>query len=335
MNELLASSLLTLRQLEQHLFQRSLTVHTGTHYGSWWVKNRPYRHVVQELARIGISGAPPPIALRLLSVWQGQPMSAQADALFCKSHARAFYPADGWTVKFAGPHDRIRNELAVRSSVLPTNDIIVPTIHQGCAGETPFIVEELIFGGTRITQADMTANFAGKLWAFYEHNGIAPIALSQIIDQADLAADLERALTYLGAPLDPVMAAWDVVRKSLSWDCPVPVGLCHGDLADSNMLKKDGKLVLLDWENAHRGLIFNDLAKLNAKFAGVSELVVEPYEQWCRLAKSKALPISHLLCLCLMWSFVTHWKEINNSSRAPTRKLAHRLIRLQSAIARI
>ena len=298
MNELLASSLLTLRQLEQHLFQRSLTVHTGAHYGSWWVKNRPYRHVVQELARIGISGAPPPIALRLLSVWQGQPMSAHADALFCNSHARAFYPAEGWTVKFAGPHDRIRNELAVRSSVLPTNDVIVPSIHQGCAGETPFIVEELIFGGTRITQADMTANFAGKLWAFYEHNGIAPIALSQIIDQTDVAADLERALTYLGAPLDPVMAAWDVVRKSLSWDCPVPVGLCHGDLADSNILKKDGKLVLLDWENAHRGLIFNDLAKLNAKFAGVSELICRSHTNTGAALKSQRHFRYRTCCAC-------------------------------------
>jgi hypothetical protein len=337
MMERLAAFLEDLHGLETLFLDQVTELRAGVCHGPWWIgkpKDRSYHAVLAELSKCGLPRLPQPYKLLLQSLWKKQSILVRADAVLVKTHARAFYLARGITAKIGGNHNAIQNEIRMRSSLLSTSDVVIPRIHQTGQGEVPFFIEELVSGGSRIVHEEITQDFAEALWNLYDQNGISAVPLSMTIRSENITEHLEPALRYMRKGYDSVLRARDKLLQNIQWDLIAPVGLCHGDLSDSNIVIKNGKIVLLDWEHAHRGLIIADLAKLYVKFASLSDVLVRPYRHWCLQQGGETFNLTHLFCLVLMDAFVTHWKEIKDSSpkSLPTKKLVHRLARLQAAI---
>jgi hypothetical protein len=319
--------------LEEELFGTAINRSRGFFCGPWWISRQhlhAWRSLQATFQSIGISSVPSRIEAVLAWLFKTGPQPLHADAVVAKTHLRAFYLARGLTLKFAGKTaDDLRNEIVVRSSIVETDKVKVPRIHRSSVDAKTFILEEIIWGGSKPLENDLTPELIASLWEFYTVNTLTATPLCRFIDAESLDSDLGPALSELHVQSGEIQQVWKKLKSEIDWEQPVPVGLCHGDLNASNILFRAGSIFLLDWEHGHKGLILNDWAKLSIKFPEVVRFLQPLYDQWLPQGTQVA-KLSNLFAVCLLHLFVAGSKSHNESKN----RLMRRLRRAQTALAR-
>jgi hypothetical protein len=265
--------------LERELFPGSAETprhRAGIRVSDWFLPtDLAWRIVVTPAASRGDLGFLPEFSrarmLKSLLLHRRHPWRLRADAVAINKNCRAFFLADKLTVKanFSGAegNDPIPREIEARRAVRSTSRVSVPGIlrHGTTAGGTYF-VERMIAGGARVDPGFGENELAEALFEFYAANGMASKPLGEVASAEPWWADAAEALNGAGFALTEIEKVQESIASIFMNDVARPVlwGLCHGDLSFGNMLRAEGQIVLLDWEEAHQGLIYGDLCKLFA-----------------------------------------------------------------------
>lgn len=128
-------------------------------------------------------------------------------------------------------------------------------------GRTAYLVERTVTGrppGSRASVAEAMAEVAAELGAVQRAVGITPTPLSGVVPAAFRAR--WRAVVEDGHV--PAAVAAEVDRL-IARDALLEVSFTHGDLVSSNVLRVEGRVVLIDWEYAGSRPVAFDLAKMH------------------------------------------------------------------------
>lgn len=198
-----------------------------------------------------------------------------ADALAIGGNYRLFYLGAGLTLKVHFPEpgggDPVMREIEARHRARSTATIRLPEIVEaGQALGASYFAEPLIAGAERIDPARCGEELAEAMFGFYTANGMTVRPLAKAVETRDWCEDVGAALAAAGtapAAAEAAVAGFgnilgEAAEENALW------GLCHGDLALGNMLRAGGRIYLLDWEDAHDGPIYGDLAKLAVSVPG-------------------------------------------------------------------
>jgi len=136
-------------------------------------------------------------------------------------------------------------------------------------GDQPegFLAEELVIGRAPGPGDIDTARLAGWLLDFYAVNGMRAQPVSELCDPV---ADWKLLSDYagrVGIALSPDLAATmpAVAQEASAPQACAAAAMCNGDLTLTNMILKDGGIVILDWEYASLAPVFFDAVRLTAQ----------------------------------------------------------------------
>jgi hypothetical protein len=201
-------------------------------------------------------------ALALLPRWRAR---CRAQALFVKTHLRAFYvEPEPFTLKLVAPEarDALARDAQARQR---TSRLRVPRLLADRSdGPYPYLCEELIFGRhpDPVQDANFVVDFVlGELWDRYRADGFEWHTCSESHDLGALVSNFE---TMADAVAWPERKPLRDQLSSLSDQAAMLVPWClgHGDLSVGNMLISGNRIVLLDWENARRLPLLVEVAKI-------------------------------------------------------------------------
>ena len=161
-----------------------------------------------------------------------------------------------------------------------------------------------------------------SIWNLYQANDIAAQPLDDLLDQTAIAGELANAVTAAGGNGTRAVTNWRRAIDPIDWAAHVPVGLCHGDLAPGNILLRDGDMVILDWERAHRGIVTADFLKLCSLDARIFDHLGVVYDAWSAKAAKRSVPLANLLVVNAAGLLVDYWRNQgqNSSPRSKTLK---------------
>jgi hypothetical protein len=268
-----------LRGLERELFPGSAETprhRAGIRVSDWFLPtDLAWRVVVTPAASRGDLGFLPAFSrgrvLKALLLRRRDPWRLRADAVAINKNCRVFFLAEKLTVKanFSGMarHDPILREIEAREAVRPTSRARIPEIlRHGTTAEGTYFVERMIAGGARVDPGFGENDLAEALFEFYAANGMIAKPLGEVASAEPWQADAAEALNGAGFAVTEIEKVQESIGRIFGNDVARPVlwGLCHGDLSFGNMLRVEGQIFLLDWEEAHQGLIYGDLCKLFA-----------------------------------------------------------------------
>ncbi len=125
---------------------------------------------------------------------------------------------------------------------------------------TAYLVEELLHGShpTREQLPEVAEALARQLHLLHQGVGVASCPLSTVVHPQTRARWETFVRTgVVGLALDRA------VHRLLERDALLEVSLTHGDLVSSNILVREGRTALIDWEYAGEQPIAFDLAKVH------------------------------------------------------------------------
>ncbi len=240
--------------------------------GSWLVEERLLASLLCDRALGRPNTAPPRLAdvgaarllpaLPLLPRWRAR---CRAQALFVKTHLRAFYvEPEPFTLKLVDPEarDALACDVQARQH---TAKLGVPRLLANRSdGPYPYLCEELIFGRHPDPVQDANAVVAfvlGGLWDRYRADGFEWRTCAESHDLGALVSNFEKMTDAFAWPerkalRDQLSSLGDEAAKLVPW-C-----LGHGDLSVGNMLISGDRIVLLDWERTRRLPLFVEMAKI-------------------------------------------------------------------------
>jgi hypothetical protein len=240
--------------------------------GAWLVEERLLASLLRSRAQNRPVAAPPRLvdvgaafllpALALPPRWRAR---CRAQALFIKTHLRAFYgEPEPFTLKLVAPEARdavARDAQARQGTVgLGTPRLLA---HRS-DGPYPYLCEELVAGHhpDPVQDADAVMAFVlGGLWDRYRTNGFSWQTCAESHDLGALISNFSKMTEAFAWPdkelLRGQLSSLDDEASKL-----VPWCLGHGDLSVGNMLMRDDRIVLLDWERTRRLPLLVELAKI-------------------------------------------------------------------------
>lgn len=198
-----------------------------------------------------------------------------ADFIYLRSNVRLFYGPESLTLKCANPlangsRDSISNEVSVRNQLRLAKGLKVPLMVATNTGAESYILEQLLTDATPHEIAGDAGHFAASLMELYAANGLRPVSMSQAVDLTELLNSIARAAGLVGSNGASIVRQLQGVFSEIKADeVQLPYGLCHGDLALTNLMRDGDTTYLIDWERAGEGFIARDLGKL---FDQLSEL---------------------------------------------------------------
>jgi hypothetical protein len=221
-------------------------------------------------------------------------VASRAEAILLKNNVRAFYVAEGLTLKVSNPGEsgataRVSNEAKMRERIVPAGSIMVPeTLLAGEANTSSYLLERLLEEWRPLSKAGQS--FAEKLIAFQRANGVKN---TEAPDVARLRAELDDALAAmaLSTPRDVAQVLDQIIRNDIS---PEPWSLCHGDLSRTNIFEREGICAIIDWEFAGYGPCAMDAVRLSTQFPEFSKYYLAGMEHrdaraWLLLACARSI----------------------------------------------
>lgn len=198
-------------------------------------------------------------------------VASRAEAILLKNNVRAFYVAEGLTLKVSNPGEsgaaaRVSNEGKMRERIVPAGGIVVPeALLAGEAHTSSYLLERLLEKWRPLQKADQS--FAGKLIAFQRANGVENKAVPEV---ARLRVELDDALAAitLSTPKGLAQALHQIIQDGIS---PEPWSLCHGDLSRTNIFEREETCAIIDWEFAGYGPSAMDAVRLSTQFPEFSK----------------------------------------------------------------
>ncbi len=198
-------------------------------------------------------------------------VASRAEAILLKNNIRAFYVAEGLTLKVSNPGEsgavaRVANEAKMRERIVPAGGIVVPeSLLSGQVHASSYLLERLLEDWRPLLKADQS--FAERLIAFQRANGVEN---TEVPDIARLRTELDDALAAmtLSTPKGLAQALDQIVQDGVS---PEPWSLCHGDLSRTNIFERDGNCAIIDWEFAGYGPSAMDAVRLSTQFPEFSK----------------------------------------------------------------
>jgi hypothetical protein len=198
-------------------------------------------------------------------------VASKAEAILLKNNVRAFYVAEGLTLKVSNPGEsgaaaRVAHEAQMRERIVPAGGIVVPeTLLAGEAHASSYLLERLLEEWQPLLKADQS--FAEKLIAFQRANGVEN---TEALDVARLRAELDDALAAmaLSTPKGLAQALDQIVQEGVSSE---PWSLYHGDLSRTNIFAREGSCAIIDWEFADYGPSAMDAVRLSTQFPEFSK----------------------------------------------------------------
>lgn len=177
--------------------------------------------------------------------------------------ARAFYLDSERSLRVQGGAGVARSVAAHRVVERYAPGLAPRVTHHGSLprGRTHYLIEEAV-GGQRVrSKADIAAalqEVAHRMTAVHQGAGTTTQPLSRAAS-AHLPGLWEQVVRQ--ELVRPQVGA--AIEELLARDHLVEIGLGHGDLVNSNVLRSAGQVVLIDWEYAGPMPIAFDLAKLH------------------------------------------------------------------------
>lgn len=213
---------------------------------------------------------PATLALHLL---RARPVeaAAQADAVVLRNNVRAVYSGARLTLKLpnplsaAGP-ECIGREVRVRRALKTTPAVTVPALVEASDAEgASYLVEDLVLDARRCDPGrhDL-GSWAEPLLGFYVANGASLVPSTRAFDAPAELARLGEGLSALA--IAPVAGLAETVLETTAALAAeqhrLLCAITNGDLAPSNILFKEGHMIVLDWEYGRDDLVFSDLVRL-------------------------------------------------------------------------
>ena len=261
------------------------------------------------------------------------PWRLLADALTVNKNYRVFFLAERLTVKAhfpaAGGEDPIAREIRFRSEATGTPAIRLPEmLHHGTVAGASYLAERMISGASRVDPGHGAAALADALFDFYAANGLTTRPLEQAATPERWQDAAAEALPAAGIGPSGVAGARDGLARLFAEAAGRRVlwGLCHGDLSLGNMLRAGSGVYLLDWEEAHRGLIYGDLAKLSVTVPGFAAHFDARASELC--GTDAALPVQKALADVALLHRL--WRESSVERERPAKRR-----RLEAAAERV
>ncbi|GGK56953.1 glycosyltransferase [Ornithinimicrobium pekingense] len=178
-------------------------------------------------------------------------------------------------------------------------DLVPPMVGHGVlGGGMPYLVERWLPGAPLAGARQLTAaapQILTGLAAVHRGHGVTPVRLTDHWGGGFAERWRETCRTDV---VPASLAAW--VQDLLDRDGELRRSFIHGDLVASNVLSVEDRVVLVDWEQAHEGLVMNDAAKLHlfgAEPEEVLDLVVALLVEGAGAGGTAYLPLEEL-ALC-------------------------------------
>ena len=246
--------------------------------GNWLVEERYLLALLRNRLRGPADPVPPRLGdadifriLRALVMPPRLEARSHAQALFMKTHLRAFYlEPRAMSLKIVSSEDGnlLRQDFDTRAKAV---ELGAPRIIDHCLeGPSPYLCEEWISGchPDPIRDADEIVRFvAGELWNGYGQSGFEWRSLADSHDLGALIANFDAMTDEMPWPshLQERKSARDALLNLESESAKlVPWCFGHGDLSVGNMLLTDGRVRLIDWERARRMPLLLELSKILA-----------------------------------------------------------------------
>jgi hypothetical protein len=224
------------------------------------------------------------------------PVRSGATVILLKNNTRSFFPDRMVTLKVANPHEpasanRIRHEISFRRQISPAGGFYVPQIlAEGESVGSMYLAESLIADHRLLGPGDITRNFAQGLVDFHKANRVkAPaVASTGHCTISDLRKRSIQGAEELGIKFPRRLDHW-AARLESSPPEDEPWAHVHGDLSKTNILVKDDRFALIDWEFGTSAPAFVDAIRLSTQYRGFAELYIDSWavsqaRQWFVLA---------------------------------------------------
>jgi hypothetical protein len=208
---------------------------------------------------------------------------SDADVILLKANLRSFHLAQGVSLKVANPgrrtgRERLRHEAQARSGLRPSANARVPVLMRSVGDEPEgFLAEELVIGRAP-TAADIdTEKLAGWLLEFYAANLLRPHPVCALCDPAADWKLLSEYARRVGIAVSPGLETTMLSVIEEAGASNAAAAMCNGDLTLTNMILKDGGLVILDWEYARLAPVFFDAVRLTAQLPDFADRFLAAY----------------------------------------------------------
>jgi hypothetical protein len=206
---------------------------------------------------------------------QTELVASTANAILLKNNIRAFFVADGLTLKVSNPGEadaarRVAHEADIRRGIVAGGRILAPeALGSGKISGSSFLLEKLLEGWSPFNRNDQS--FVESLIAFQRANSV----LNTNTPETDkLLLELGHVMAALNLTM-PSRLEHALSKLAKRHVAPEPWGIFHGDLSRSNIFEREGQWSIIDWEFAGYGPITVDAIRLSTQFSKFASAYVD------------------------------------------------------------
>lgn len=222
---------------------------------------------------------------------------ARADVVLFKTHVRGFYCDNSLSIKMANParrrsRQRLQNEIRIRGALPQCSSVLVPQlINRKQDADVDYLLEEIVTDSRPVDIAQEPKLVVNALFDFYVEAGLTTKPLQSVIRPDAAFGELERNAENFGFTVPDIAKSFfqnnftnpDITNQL------VLCGICHGDLTPTNLRLQGPKLVILDWEHGHNGLIFMDISRLCLENPDIQHPFLDAIGGWARMSAQPLL----------------------------------------------